>query len=363
MKSVWREFRPDSIMVLKDEKCRLSLSRYFDVVFDKKLPRSKLLRNFPLDLHGLSPAEMWRLHRRALQDFVKHLKEIDLNKERPEGVAEQSLLDLKIKLAEGLLERCAFCTRACGIDRLKGESKYCKCDNNFLVSTMFDHYGEEPELVPSFTVFTIGCTMKCLHCQNWTISQWYEPGSLYELRKVAKEADLARGRGCRNLNMVGGDPTPYLYHWLRVSKELSEDLPLVWNSNSYYSNPTAQLLAEWADVYLLDFKYGNNDCAMRISDAPKYWEACTRNHLIAKEHGELIIRLLALPGHVECCFHPIVEWIAKNLGVNTRVNVMWQYNPHWRAHEVPELGRRLNRKEMDQTIRIAKEAGLLNFIT
>ncbi|MFQ6064650.1 MAG: radical SAM protein, partial [Candidatus Bathyarchaeia archaeon] len=119
----------------------------------------------------------------------------------------------------------------------------------------------------------------------------------------------------------------------------------------------------FADIYLLDFKYGNNQCAERISDAPNYWEASTRNHLYAKKHGELIIRVLVLPEHLECCTKPILNWIATNLGKNTRVNVMFQYRPEWRAKEIPELQRRLTQKEQEEAIRLAKEAGLANFIT
>jgi putative pyruvate formate lyase activating enzyme len=360
---MFRELRPDSIAVLYDKKCRTSLSRYFDIVFDKRLARFRLLKTFSVDFQGMSNAEMWRAHNKLVDDFREYLEEIDSGTKEPYMVAKSNLLGLKIELARRTLEKCVFCTRACSVNRLKGETKYCRCDASFPISTMFDHYGEEPELVPSFTIFTLGCTMKCLHCQNWTISQWYESGALHEPEDVAKRVDIARVRGCRNLNMVGGDPTPYLYHWLRVSNSIKENIATVWNSNSYYSHPSSRLLAEWADVYLLDFKYGNNDCAVRISDAPGYWEACTRNHLEAKEHGELIIRILVLPNHIECCFRPIVEWISKNLGKETRVNVMWQYTPHWRADEVPELRRRLNREEMKQSIHMAKEVGLENFIT
>ncbi|MCP8319274.1 MAG: radical SAM protein [Candidatus Methylarchaceae archaeon HK01B] len=358
---MWRAFRPDSITVLYDKKCRASLSRYLDIILDKKMAKFKLLKTFSSDFQAKSTAEMWNLHDKMVEDFKDYVKEVDSGREV--DLADRSLLDLKISLAKKILERCTFCMHACAVNRLRGETRYCGCSMDFPVSTMFDHYGEEPELVPSFTVFTLGCSMRCIHCQNWTISQWKERGTLYELEEVAMQADKARLRGCRNLNMVGGEPTPYLYHWLEVSRLIKENMPIVWNSNSFYSIPSSRLLAEWVDVYLLDFKYGNNDCAVRISDAPKYWETCTRNHLMAKEYGELIIRVLVLPDHIDCCFRPIVEWIAKNLGSDTRVNVMWQYTPHWRAHEIPELRRRLKREEMERTTRIAKEVGLENFIT
>jgi len=359
---MWRAFRPDSITVLSDKKCRASLSRYFNIMFNKNVAKFRLLKTFRADFQSKTIAEMWKSHNKLVEDFKYYVKEVDSGSEAND-IAESSLLDLKIALAKKMLERCTFCMHACAINRLKGKTKYCGCSMDFPISTMFDHHGEEPELVPSFTVFTIGCTMRCLHCQNWTISQWEETGTLYDFGEVAKQTDRAKLRGCRNLNMVGGEPTPYLYHWLEVSRAIKENISVVWNSNSYYSNPSSRLLAEWVDVYLLDFKYGNNECAKRISDAPDYWQTCTRNHLIAKEHGELIIRVLVLPEHIDCCFKPIVGWIAKNLGIDVRVNIMWQYTPHWKAHKIPELRRRLNRDETEQTMRIAKEVGLVNFIT
>jgi putative pyruvate formate lyase activating enzyme len=246
---------------------------------------------------------------------------------------------------------------------MTGGLGYCRCGNAIVVSSIFEHMGEEPELVPSGTVFTMGCTMRCRHCQNWTISQWVENGTEYTPQDLAKQVEQLRFNGCRNANLVGGEPTPWLWQWLETFKHVSANVPVVWNSNTYYSPETARLLAGFADVYLLDFKYGSGDCAQRISDAPNYWEVCTRNHLEAKKHGELIIRVLVLPNHLECCTKPILNWIAENLGTETRVNVMFQYRPEWRAHEIPELRRRLTKDETEKAVQLAEKAGLENFIT
>ncbi|MEM2903334.1 MAG: radical SAM protein, partial [Candidatus Bathyarchaeia archaeon] len=164
------------------------------------------------------------------------------------------------------------------------------------------------------------------------------------------------------VNLVGGEPTPWLAHWLETFKYVKVNVPIVWNSNSYYSIETAKLLAGFVDIYLLDFKYGPGDCADRISEAPKYWDICTFNHLMAKNYGELIIRVLVLPNHLKCCTEHILKWIAENLGVETRVNIMFQYRPEWRAYEIPELRRRLTRDEIEEAIRLARSVGLKNFI-
>jgi putative pyruvate formate lyase activating enzyme len=240
---------------------------------------------------------------------------------------------------------------------------YCGSGNTMVVSSIFVHMGEEPELVPSGTIFTMGCTMRCRHCQNWTISQWKEDGTEYKPEELAKEIEQLRRGGCRNANLVGGEPTPWLKQWLETFRDVGVNMPVVWNSNSYYSEETARLLAGFVDVYLLDFKYGPGDCAERISDAPDYWEVCTRNHLEAKENGELIVRVLVLPGHLDCCVKPILKWIAANLGVETRVNLLFQYRPEWRAHEIPELRRRLTNDEMQKALQLAEKEGLTNILT
>ena len=194
-------------------------------------------------------------------------------------------------------------------------------------------------------------------------SQWFESGEVYSPRRLALAVEGLRKSGCRNANLVGGEPTPWLEQWLETFNHVNVNIPVVWNSNSYYSEETARLLAGFVDVYLLDFKYGPFDCAKRISDAPNYWDVCTRNHIYGGKYGELIIRVLVLPNHLECCTKHILKWIADNLGKNTRTNVMFQYRPEWRAYEVPELRRRLTAKEMERAIDLAKEAGLTNFIT
>ncbi|MBS7654354.1 MAG: LAGLIDADG family homing endonuclease [Candidatus Bathyarchaeia archaeon] len=194
-------------------------------------------------------------------------------------------------------------------------------------------------------------------------SQWFEKGEVYAPRRLALSVESLRKSGCRNVNLVGGEPTPWLEQWLETFKHVNMNVPVVWNSNSYYSEETARILAGFVDVYLLDFKYGPFECAKRISDAPNYWDVCVRNHLYGSRYGELIIRVLVLPNHLECCTKYILEWISKNLGKGTRTNVMFQYRPEWRAYEIPELRRRLTSKEMERAIELAREAGLTNFIT
>ena len=363
---MWAIWRPDARAVLRDKKARASLSRYFDVMEDDKPARFLIAKKLPADFNNNnSLTKLWKIHDQLTEEFYRLEKEIDSRQKRLEELdaPEKSYLDLKIEIASRILEGCHFCTRRCGFNRLKGELGYCKCGTQITVSTIFEHMGEEPELVPSGTIFTLGCTLRCLHCQNWTISRWIEKGDIFSPEQLARSVERLRRGGCRNVNLVGGEPTPWLQQWLETFKHVNVNVPVVWNSNSYYSEETAKLLAGFVDVYLLDFKYGSNECAKKISDAPGYWEACTRNHLYAKKYGELIIRILVLPEHLECCTKNILNWIAQNLETWVRTNVMFQYRPEWRAHEISELRRRLTGRERERAIELAKKAGLTNFIT
>jgi putative pyruvate formate lyase activating enzyme len=361
---MWKITNPDAEAVLDDELARKSLSRYFAVTQNKATSKFLIAKRFPAEFDTNDTLEtLWKKHAKRTEDFHKIENEIDTGKETKElPKPAKSYFDLKIEIANRILRQCHFCSRRCQVNRSAGELGYCKCGDTLAVSSIFAHMGEEPELVPSGTIFTMGCTIRCRHCQNWTISQWIEQGNMCTFGDMAAAVERLRLDGCRNVNLVGGEPTPWLRQWLETFKHVTVNVPVVWNSNSYYSPETASLLAGFADVYLLDFKYGPADCAERISDAPDYWKTCTRNHLEAKKHGELIIRVLVLPDHLECCTKPTLNWIAENIGAETRVNLMFQYRPEWRAHEIPELRRHLTKNEIKKASRLAQKAGLKNLV-
>jgi len=183
---------------------------------------------------------------------------------------------------------------------------------------------------------------------------------VFSQRELALLIDDARRRGCRNQNWVGGDPVPQIPFWLGVLLYEKENTPVFFNTNGYYSLEASELLRGVVDIYKIDFKYGSDRCAERISDIPRYWGTVTRNLRSAKRYGELLIRILVLPGHFECCLSRIVRFVSEELGRDTRVNLMDQYTPQWRSGEVPELSRRLTSLEWKKAVAMAESAGLTN---
>ena len=359
-------FRPDSISVLKDERAKKSLARYF-AVMDGRLPaRFSVSKRVPISVKlSASDEKLWNAHERRLKDFHKLITDIDFRKVKLDNLEQQkpSLLDLKVELARRILKSCHFCERGCGVDRTASNRGVCGVGERSRMASEFMHYGEEPELVPSYTIFFNGCTFKCQYCQNWDISQFPEAGVEVSPQTLAKLVEGARREGARNVNWVGGEPTPNLHNILAALNECEISVPSVWNSNFYMSLEAMKLLSGTQDVYLTDFKYGNDACALKYSKVPNYWEVVTRNHKLAFADAELIIRQLVLPANVECCTRPVLGWIAKNLGTMVRVNLMDQYRAEAKAYEYPEISRRLNEEEFEKALEIAREVGLKNVIT
>lgn len=360
---MWQFFRPDAVEVLKDVRAQRALRRYFASMSSDLPAKFMIAKKVP----ALSSGDVWQEHDSLLSTFKELQDDIDQGKLRLDELPapKKSFLDLKIEIARETLRECSFCERACKVNRMQGETGFCSCGVEPQISSYFMHLGEEPELVPSFTIFFMGCTFQCCYCQNYSIAQWLEAGKSISIKELASIVEMAKAQGCRNVNFVGGEPTPWTHAILEAMRYCKVNIPVVWNSNSGYSLETARLLQGFVDVYLLDFKYGPGECSARLSNFKNYWEISKRNHLMAMESGEVIVRHLVLPGHLECCTEPIFKWIASELGKNTRVNIMFQYRPEYKVYERSELeiNRKLREEEMKRALEIADEAGLENYIT
>jgi putative pyruvate formate lyase activating enzyme len=81
--------------------------------------------------------------------------------------------------------------------------------------------------------------------------------------------------------------------------------------------------------------------------------------------GDLTIRHLVMPNHVECCTYPVLDWTAE-LIPDVQVNVMDQYrpdnfcDPHSAKYrsQYAEIARRPKRSEIRDAYRHAERLGL-----
>jgi putative pyruvate formate lyase activating enzyme len=238
------------------------------------------------------------------------------------------------------------------------------------VASRFIHLGEEEPLVPSYTVFFAGCNIRCVYCQNYDISTDPYCGRRLPAEEMANHIDGLAGGGAGrcgtghggerriiNVNWVGGDPTPDIPYVLDVLGHAGSNIAQIWNSNMYLSEKAMSLLDGAIDIYLTDLKYGNDSCALRLSGARDYMRIVTRNHLLAATQCEVIVRHLMLPGHLDCCTLPALDWLAEHMP-KALVNIMAQYHPEHRARDFPELRGRVSRKDHQTAVEHARRKGL-----
>jgi len=235
------------------------------------------------------------------------------------------------------------------------------------------HFGEEAPLVGkhgSGTIFFTNCNLRCLFCQNYSISQLGE-GQKVSKKELADIMLFLQAKGCHNINLVS--PThvvPQILEALELAVESGLRLPLVYNSGGYDSVETLRMLDGVIDIYMPDMKYDDAETARKLSDIENYPEI---NRAAIKEmhrqtgnlevNGEgvaqrgLLVRHLVLP-HGLAGTKGIMNFISNEVSRNTYVNIMDQYHPCYKAFQIPSLRRRISSVEFHEALLLAREAGI-----
>lgn len=273
------------------------------------------------------------------------------------------------------LAACNLCHHDCGVNRIKGERGICGAGLKPKIASATVHKGEEPPISGtkgSGTIFLSGCSLKCVFCQNFPISQ-FGNGEVITTRELAGRMLKLQRQGVHNINFV--TPTHYLPQilaalWLAIPHGFT--LPIVWNSSGYEKVDVLQLLDGIVSIYLPDMKYSDDVPAVEISSAPGY---CRINRAAATEMlrqvGQLqvddndiatqglLVRHLVLP-EGKAGTSETLQWIADNLGQETHVSLMSQYFPAHKAVEIAGMNRPVNHEEYDAAVDALEKAGLEN---
>ena len=261
--------------------------------------------------------------------------------------------------------QCYNCPRACD------GCFFCGKTNTIKVNIHQLHHWEEPPISGtkgSGTIFFSNCNLKCIFCQNYKISHFGSGHDITspELMDICWEL---KNLGAHNINFV--TPTPYADKIIEVMKELRKNgfkLPFVWNCGGYESLDIIKTMDGLVDVYLPDFKYSDDELAIKYSSAPGYYKNAmkiikemnrqTKN--IFDENGimkkGLIIRHLVLPGHVENS-KGVLKSIKEIVGTDAIVSLMSQYCPVYKAIGHEKLGHKLKADEYDDVCDYLLELG------
>ncbi|MCW4042789.1 MAG: radical SAM protein, partial [Candidatus Bathyarchaeota archaeon] len=171
---------------------------------------------------------------------------------------ESGILSKRIEKLYSIYENCHLCPRDCRVNRTKGELGKCNATSKVKVSSAFPHFGEEAPLVGkkgSGTIFFSNCSLRCVFCQNYTISIEGEGVEISDERLAETMIKLQK-MGCHNINLV--TPTHYvpnIVHALQLAIRKGLHIPFVYNTSGYEKLETLQLLDGIIDIYLPDCKF------------------------------------------------------------------------------------------------------------
>ncbi|MEW6688618.1 MAG: radical SAM protein [Pseudomonadota bacterium] len=363
----------DALSFWHEPDFRGRMGWYREVAADRLPAKYRICAAIPAGVALDAPEQrLWAALEEGTRDFLALKVHVKENKPLRNEKPEPSLLDLVAELGRRMLAHCNFCRWDCRVDRSAGgKLGACKLGAETRVSSAFHHHGEE--LVyrgthGSGTIFFTSCNMRCAFCQNGDISTDRLNGEPVAARTLAAIAVQLRLEGCHNVNWVGGDPTIHLHTILEAIASLPRgfNAPMLWNSNFFQSEEAMRLLRLTMDVWLPDFKFGPGRCAIGLARTGRYWETVTANLQKLEDWGEdFTIRHLVMPGHVECCTLPVLDWIAGHMP-QAPVNIMDQYHPDNYCdpgndkfmERYRPLARRPRREELLAAFRHAKKRGL-----
>ena len=271
------------------------------------------------------------------------------------------------------MKACELCPRRCKVDRVK-RLGFCKAGEELRVALVSLHEWEEPCLIGgrgAGTIFFSHCNLRCLYCQNFSIS--HEGfGAEVSIERLAEIFIEQQERGAANVELV--TPTHYadkICAAIDLAKARGLTLPIVWNSNAYETSETLETLRGRVDVFLPDLKYFDDTAAKTFSKAPNYFavaSAAIRKmfELVGSallEGGQMIrgvlVRHLVLPNHRRDAIK-IIDWLYSTFGDEIFISLMNQYTPLYRAEEFKKINRTLTTFEYNSVVEHAVKLGIKN---
>ncbi|OHF02205.1 radical SAM superfamily protein [Colletotrichum orchidophilum] len=291
------------------------------------------------------------------------------------------------------LSKCNLCPRLCGINRFE-TTGMCLIGNDTKVNVIAPHFGEEPCVQGhngSGAVFFSGCNLRCVFCQNHDIAHQRNGQDLTPEELGEWYIKLQQVGRVHNINLITPEHVvPQVVLSILHAKGLGLRVPIIYNTSSFDSLASLELLDGLVDIYLPDFKVWESATSKRLLKADNY--ASTARESIKAMHNQvgdlcftgdgiaktgLLVRHLVMPGK-EQEGRRIMQFLAEEVSRDCFVNIMEQYHPD--AHvgkskrrtkasldtqddevRYSEINRAVSDDEVSSVRKAAESAGLWRF--
>lgn len=203
----------------------------------------------------------------------------------------------------------------------------------------------------SYSIATVGCNFKCLHCQNFSISQYPKnyrdiPGENFTAEEIVKEA---KATGCKSISYTYTEPTIFLefaYDCMTLAHK--EGVKNVFVSNGYMSEEVSRFIAPYLDGINIDLK-GDDEFYKKICGARL--EPVLNNIKLLRSLGVWVeVTTLIIPQLNDST--DFLRWTAQFL-VSVDPAIPWHVTQFYPTYQIVDRGR-----TPVETLRKAREIGL-----
>lgn len=123
----------------------------------------------------------------------------------------------------------------------------------------------------SYSIATVGCNFRCLHCQNYSIAHYPKnykdiPGDEFSIDYIVKDA---KSKGCKSISYTYTEPTIFIefaYDCMKLAHKVG--IKNVFVSNGYMSEEALRFISPYLDAINVDLKgdekFYNEICGAKL---------------------------------------------------------------------------------------------------
>ena len=234
--------------------------------------------------------------------------------------------------------QCDLCPHACVLD--EGKTGRCRTRQNIngsLVTHAFanpcaqhvDPIEKKPffHVLPGSRAYSLaiaGCVLRCLNCQNYTISQRSPDETDTTYLPPEKAVQEALAQGCSSIAYTYSEPIAWFEYMLETAKRArAAGLKNVWVTSGYISQAPLMELSAVMDAVTLDIK-SFSDAIYAKLNAGKL-DPILQTLTNAQKHGMWVeISNLVVPRWTDdlSMLRKLCAWINRNMGADTPLHFL-----------------------------------------